>query len=55
MNDMFPATQGEIFGVKVPLPADQATYLTKVYGQNWRIPDPFFSHDWRPDAYADLF
>lgn len=51
---MFPASQGMLHGIPVPLPHSPLIYLERVYGPDWRRPDPDQSHRWDPSAYADL-
>lgn len=55
MADMFPARIANLFGVGIPVPFDNENYLGKVYGSDWREPNPFFSHKWDKAPYADLF
>ena len=52
--EVFPAQWKELFGVPVLTPRDPDAYLTKVYGESWRIPDPVFRHSWDKAPYADL-
>ncbi len=51
---MFPVSEGELLGVRVPLPREPETYLERVYGSTWNVSDPHFTHTWDRAAYADL-
>jgi hypothetical protein len=51
---MFPASQGRLLGVPVPLPRNPLVYLERLYGEGWRHPDPDFRHTWDRATYADL-
>ncbi len=53
-SDVFPACEIDLFGVAIPVPRDMNAYLTKVYGENWRIPDPMFGHSWDIKPFAGL-
>lgn len=55
VSDVFPAQARELFGVSLPFPARGEVYLRKVYGENWRTPDPQFSHNWDISPYADIW
>ena len=51
---VFPPRAAELLNVPVRIPAKPEIYLEQVYGEGWRIPDPFFRHPWDITAYADL-
>ncbi|KRE55360.1 hypothetical protein [Phycicoccus sp. Soil748] len=51
---MFPASEGRLLGVPVPLPRNPLVYLERLYGEGWRHPDPNFKHTWDRATYADL-
>ncbi len=52
--DVFPAVEGRLHGVALPMPADCEAYLRSTYGESWRQPDIGFAHPWDRDAYADI-
>lgn len=54
-EDLFPLETKALFGVEVPVPGKINNYLSKVYGENWLMPDPLFSHSWDAITYSDLF
>jgi len=54
IKDILPARTIELFGVEIAAPRDQEAYLSKVYGKNWRTPDPIFGHNWGTDKFTDL-
>ncbi len=51
---VFPPIAAELLGVSCLIPAQPEVYLERLYGTGWRVPDPFFSHDWDRAAYADI-
>jgi hypothetical protein len=51
---MYPTSEGTLLGVPVPLPRNPLIYLERVYGANWRNPDPGFRHAWDRSSYEDL-
>ncbi len=51
---MFPPSEATLRGVSVPLPRSPLIYLERIYGPQWRNPDPDFVHVWDPTSYADL-
>lgn len=51
---MYPTSVGSLFGHECPLPHDPLVYLERVYGPGWRVPDPGFSHAWRPKPFTDI-
>ena len=51
---VFPPSPAELLGVRCSIPAQPETYLERLYGQGWRVPDPYFRHDWNSSAYADI-
>lgn len=54
-DELFPAVPYEILGVSVPVPRQLESYLTHVYGKDWRTPQPSFSHNWSKSHHAGLF
>lgn len=52
--DVFPTETVELYGRQCRAPRDLSAYLSKVYGPNWKEPDPNFSHDWDRKPFADL-
>lgn len=44
-QNIFPGCRYNLFGMETLLPAMTELYLENVYGNNWRIPQPFFSHN----------
>jgi len=53
-DEVFPPGQVAINGVEVPVPCDREAYLAKVYGPDWRIPDPGFDHRWTRKPFLDI-
>ncbi|MCP8895359.1 hypothetical protein KYK29_10475 [Shinella daejeonensis] len=53
-TDVFPSKLMNVFGVEIDAPADMEAYLSKVYGPNWRVPDPMFGHKWGGLGFEDL-
>lgn len=53
-SDVFPTTSGELYSIKLPMPANIENYLQKTYGLDWREPDIGFSHAWNRDEYKDI-
>jgi hypothetical protein len=51
---VFPPRSADLLGVPCWIPAQPEAYLERVYGEGWRVPDPFFRHTWNSAAYADL-
>ena len=51
---VFPPIPAELLGVACWIPAQPEAYLERLYGEGWRVPDPFFRHDWNSSAYADI-
>ena len=51
---VFPPTSADLLGVSCPIPAQPEVYLERLYGANWRVPDPYFSHAWDLSAYAEI-
>jgi hypothetical protein len=51
---VFPPRQAELLGVRCTIPAQPETYLERLYGEGWRVPDPHFNHDWNLSGYEDI-
>jgi hypothetical protein len=51
---VFPPRTADLLGVPCWIPAQPEAYLERVYGEGWRVPDPFFRHTWNISAYADI-
>ena len=51
---VFPPVPAELLRVPCLIPAQPETYLERLYGPGWRVPDPYFSHAWDRSAYADI-
>ena len=51
---VFPPIPADLLGVPCWIPAQPEAYLERLYGAGWRVPDPFFRHDWDSSAYADI-
>jgi hypothetical protein len=51
---VFPPRAAELLGIPVSIPAQPEVYLERLYGEGWRVPDPYFSHPWNLSAYEDL-
>ncbi len=51
---VFPPIPAALLGVPCWIPAKPETYLESLYGAGWRVPDPFFRHDWNSSAYANI-
>jgi hypothetical protein len=48
---MYPTSDGTLLGVTCPLPRNPLIYLERLYGADWRHPDPGFTHTWNPAPY----
>jgi hypothetical protein len=53
-DTMYPTSEATLFGLSCPLPHNPEAYLERVYGPNWRQPDPYFNHGWKRSEYVDL-
>jgi hypothetical protein len=51
---VFPPNPARLLGVPCLIPAQPEAYLERLYGQGWRVPDPYFRHDWNSSTYADI-
>jgi hypothetical protein len=51
---VFPARSAQLLGVSCSIPAQPEVYLERLYGKEWRVPDPYFNHPWDRSAYADI-
>lgn len=51
---LFPAVPKELLGISCLIPHDAHFYLSTVYGEGWRVPDPRFGHSWNRQDVADL-
>ena len=51
---VFPPGRAELLGIPCSIPAQPELYLERLYGQGWRVPDPYFRHGWDLSAYADI-
>ncbi|SDR83414.1 hypothetical protein SAMN04489812_0056 [Microlunatus soli] len=51
---VFPAQEVEFLGTKCAIPARAETYLERIYGPGWKVPDRHFKHTWDRRGYADL-
>lgn len=51
---VFPPGPADLLGVPCWIPAKPEAYLESLYGEGWRVPDPFFRHDWNSSTYADI-
>jgi hypothetical protein len=51
---VFPPIPADLLGVPCWIPAKPEVYLESLYGAGWRVPDPFFRHDWNSSTYADI-
>lgn len=51
---LFPAREGELYGVTLAVPAQAERYLELVYGASWRTPQPGWQHRWDYPRYADI-
>ena len=51
---VFPPSRTDLLGVPCWIPAKPEAYLESLYGHDWRVPDPFFRHDWNSSTYADI-
>lgn len=54
VSDIFPASMGRLYGVDCDLPREPEIYLEKVYGKNWRCPEPYFKHKRDRSEYSDV-
>ena len=55
VDQIFPSQEAELMGVKFPIPNDPEAYLAAVYGEDWRDPQPGWSHNFDPSPYRDWF
>ncbi|HEY7052602.1 MAG TPA: methyltransferase domain-containing protein [Mycobacterium sp.] len=53
-DTMYPTSEATLFGMTCPLPGNPEAYLERVYGPQWRQPDPAFRHGWKRSEYVDL-
>jgi len=44
MDDIFPVSTIKLEGVECPVPANPKKYLEWRYGENWMVPDKYFSN-----------
>jgi hypothetical protein len=51
---VFPPSPAGLLGVSCWIPAQPEAYLERLYGEGWRVPDPYFRHDWNSATYADI-
>ena len=51
---VFPPRSADLLGVPCWIPAQPEAYLERLYGEGWRVPDPYFRHVWDISAYADI-
>ena len=51
---VFPPGSADLLGVTCAIPVQPEVYLERLYGEGWRVPDPYFSHAWNVAAYADI-
>ena len=45
VSALFPPSEVEVEGVRLPAPADPEAVLEATYGPSWRVPDPAFKYD----------
>jgi hypothetical protein len=53
-NEIFPPMKVSMHGVQVLIPLNPFSYLEKIYGQRWRIPDLGFQHRWDKSVFSDI-
>lgn len=53
-EDVFPPAEAMLRGHVLPVPRNTIGYLEKVYGPQWRVPAPSFTHNWSPTTYSDI-
>lgn len=53
-SDMFPAETVDLLGVPCLIPKNAERYLSVIYGNTWRIPDPTWAPNWNKKKYEDL-
>ncbi len=44
-EDVFPIKKIKLFGIETYIPKNSEVYLERVYGKDWRTPQPFYSHN----------
>lgn len=53
-EDVFPTVQRNLNGVSCPMPAHPSSYLEKIYGSDWMVPNSSFAHQWDSTDLDDL-
>ncbi|HEY1085856.1 MAG TPA: discoidin domain-containing protein [Candidatus Saccharimonadales bacterium] len=53
-SDMFPAKSVKLLGIPCLIPHDAERFLSVIYGDTWRVPDPTWAPKWDEKKYADL-
>ena len=51
---MYPTTTAPLLGIECAIPAHAEDYLAALYGDDWRTPDPNFTHRKDRASYADI-
>lgn len=51
---LFPAGTIHVFGRDVAIPVDAESYLSFVYGADWKVPKRGWQHSWNYSAYKDI-
>jgi tetratricopeptide (TPR) repeat protein len=54
VNHFLPVKEREVHGRTVALPSDAETLAERIYGEDWRTPDPNFRHHRSADEYQVL-
>ena len=54
-DEVFPAANATLYGLDCKIPRNSERYLAKIYGDNWRVPIPGWTHDFNPAKYGDWF
>lgn len=47
VDTLFPTQRAQLEGIECDVPGKLETYLCALYGQDWKMPDENFHHDWR--------
>jgi hypothetical protein len=55
VSDLFPPIMADVLGVKCPVPRNPWRYVETVYGPDWRLEQPLWSHRATYEDYEGLF
>ncbi len=54
LDEIFPPMKVFMHDVQVLIPLNPFSYLEKIYGKSWRIPDRAFEHRWHKADFSDI-